>query len=375
MSRVAIVGGGIAGLTLAAALDLRRHEVTLFEEQPQRADAGAALALWPSAVRALDRIGVQIGQDEGDGVTEVALPSAALFDLRTGDRLVGVPRRLPDHLSRRAGALALVPRPTLLAALEDAVPDSVRRVHRAVTDPTTLDADLVVGADGVRSRVRALVHPPAAERRATPWLALRGIHPEPPLPGTVGEYWGPGGLAGITPLGAGTYWFTTHRSTLGPEPLDVREALTEARERFADAAPAVRETLAAALTTELTAELTTELTAELTTGLTAAGPHTLATRLWLTPPMPRYARDRYVVIGDAAHATTPNLGRGAVDGILDAASLADTLNRGAGLGAWQLRRLPATQAVRTLAPLVMRLALSETAAASRDRVLRAVGRR
>lgn len=367
MSRVAVVGGGIAGLTLAAALDPRRHEVTLFEEQPERAGSGAALALWPSAVRALDRIGVQIGgqigQDEGEGATEVVVASAALFDLRTGDRLIGAPRRLPrglpGPLSRRAGALTLVPRPTLLAALEDAVPDSVRRVHRAVTDPTTLDADLVVGADGVRSRVRALVHPPAAERRATPWLALRGIHPEPPLPGTVGEYWGPGGLAGITPLGAGTYWFTTHRSTLGPEPLDVREALAEAREHFADAAPAVRERLAAALTARLA----------------AGAPPTLATRLWLTPPLPRYARDRYVVIGDAAHATTPNLGRGAVDGILDAASLADTLNRGAGLAAWQLRRLPTTQAARTLAPLVMRLALSETATAARDRVLPAVGRR
>ncbi|QFG70326.1 FAD-dependent oxidoreductase [Ornithinimicrobium pratense] len=346
MSRIAIVGGGIAGLTLAAALDQRRHEVTLFEEQPERAGAGAALALWPSAVRALDRIGVRIGvrigHGEDAGAAKSALSSAALFDLDTGARLLTVPRR--------AGSLALIPRPALLAALEDAVPDSVRRVHEAVTDPAALDADLVVGADGVRSRVRGLVHPPAAERRQTPWLALRGIHPEPPDMGSLGEYWGPARLAGIAPLGAGTYWFTTHRSTLGPEPLDVREALAEARQRFADASLPVQETLA------------------------AAGPHTLATRLWLTPPLPRYARGRYVVVGDAAHATTPNLGRGAVDAILDAASLADTLNRGTGLRAWQLRRLPATQAARTLAPLVMRLALSESAAGPRNRVLRAAGR-
>lgn len=341
--RVTIVGGGIAGLTLAAALDPGHHEVTLVEEQPERAGAGAALALWPSALRALDRIGVQLDRGADPGAARQALSSAALFDLDTGARLLAAPRR--------AGSLTLLPRPMLLAALEDAVPDSVRRVATAVRDPAALDADLVVGADGVRSRVRALVHPPAAERRETPWLALRGIHPGPPDAGSVGEYWGPSRLAGITPLPGATYWFTTHRSTLGPEPLDVAEALAEARQRFAGSVPAVWERLA------------------------AAGPQTLATRLWLTPPLPRYARGRYVVVGDAAHATTPNLGRGAVDAILDAASLAHTLNRGGGLRAWQLRRLPATQAAGVLAPLLMRLALTEVAAGPRNRVLRAVGRR
>lgn len=342
MSRIAIVGGGIAGLTLAAALDPARHKVVLFEEQPGRAGTGAALALWPSAVRALSRIGVVLEGVHAVATAQVQLSSGALFDIDSGERLLTAPRQ--------AGSLTLVARPTLMAALESALPSSARRVHAAVDDPAALDADLVVGADGVRSQVRALVHPPAADRRETPWLALRGITTTPPAAGSVGEYWGAGRLAGITPTATGTYWFTTHESALGPEPLDVGRALAEARHRFADAAPPVRKLLA------------------------GAGPHTLATRLWLTPPMPRYVRGRYVVIGDAAHATTPNLGRGAVDAILDAVSLTSALGDGTGLRSWQLRRVPATQAARALAPVLMRLALSGTATGPRNRLLRGVDR-
>lgn len=342
MVRVAIVGGGIAGLTLAAALDPARHEVVLHEERPGRAGTGAALGLWPSAVRALARFGVVLEDADDHGPWRDQLATAALFDIDSGARLLTAPRR--------AGALALVARPRLLAALEAAVPPTVRRVHEAVLDPAALDADLVVGADGVRSRVRALVHPRAADRVGTPWLALRGTTDQPPPAGTVGEYWGPGRLAGITPTRTGTYWFTTHAGGTGPEPVDVEEALAETRARFAGAPAPVRGLLA------------------------GAGPHTLATRLWLTPPMPRYVRGRYVVIGDAAHATTPNLGRGAVDAVLDAVSLAQALDRGSPLRTWQLRRLPATQATRAVAPAVMRLALSGTATGPRNRLLRGAGR-
>ena len=121
--------------------------------------------------------------------------------------------------------------------------------------------------------------------------------------------------------------------------------VAEARERFASPAPHLREVL------------------------DAAGDDTLATRLWVTPPMHRYVSGRYVVIGDAAHAALPNLGRGASDAVLDAASLARTLNTNRSLAAWQARRLPVTQVARTVAGLGMRVALSPT----RDLLWRRIG--
>lgn len=331
--RVAIVGGGIAGLTLAAALDPKAFDVTLHEAQPERAGFGGPLGLWPSARRALESLGVMA--ELSPAVTH--LTQGSLHDIQ-GHTL----------LRARDAGLAMVPRPALLHALAAAVPASVRQVPGEVLDPADLEADLVVGCDGVRSRVRGLVQPSAADRVETPWIALRGTLPHPPEQVDVGEYWGPGQLFGLVPMRDDTsYWFSTHRSTLGPEPLDASTVIAEARATFAGAAPVIRRTFA------------------------DAGPDTIATRLWVTPPMRRYVHDRYAVLGDAAHAMTPNLGRGACDAIVDAVTFARALRQDR-LMQWQARRVPPTQAARATSGLVMRFALAN--APLRDHLIRAFAR-
>lgn len=314
--RIAVVGGGIAGLTLAALLDPSRFEVTIHEAQPERAVAGSALSLWRSARRTLQRIGA---------LPEVVSRATAGSLHRIDGRRV---------LTAHGPGPVLVDRPTLLAALTDALPTSVHRVTEEVTDPASLDADLVIGADGVRSRVRGLVDPRAAERVATPYIALRGIRSGTTSSTDIGEYWGSGLLAGMVPIaGDRTYWFTTHRSEL-VEPFEAPQVLAEALDRFSAAAPVIRRVLA------------------------EADQETLATALWVAPPMHSYARGRFVVIGDAAHAMLPNLGRGACSAIVDAATLADVLNSGSDLRRWQARRVTATQVARVGSSALMRIALT-----------------
>ena len=318
--QVAVVGGGIAGLTLAAALDPRRFAVTVHEAEPERAGAGFALGLWPAALRALSRIGAR----EAVAALGHRPPGAGLHTI-AGRRLL--PLGSPP--------LIMVQRPDLLAALRAAVPSEVRMSSGEVSDPAALDADLVIGADGVRSRVRPLVQPSAAERLPTPYVALRGLTTLPVRVREIGEYWGRGRLFGIVPAGpSGAYWFTSHRSALGPEPLDPEVVLAEARAVFATAAPIVR------------------------TVLDRAGPEVSATRIWTAPPMRRYVRGRYAVIGDAAHAMTPNLGRGACEAIIDAVTLAAAMERGT-VATWQARRVPLTQGYRVASGALMRLALQD----------------
>lgn len=327
--RVAVVGGGVAGLALAAGLP-RSVEVVLHEAQPERARWGSALVLGAWARPALHRLGVL------DSVTRAGSPVGAGRLFALDGRALTRPHDL--HL-------LAVPRPGLLDALTAAVGPGVRVLHDEVLDPAELDADLVVGADGVRSRVRGLVDPGRAARLGTPWVALRGRLGAPPG-AAAGEYWGPGLLVGLVPSPGGGHWFTAHRSTLGPEPLDVAAVHEEVRVLAQGAGAAVRSTVEDA-----------------TAGLAA-------TRLWVAPPMRRYVHGRYVVVGDAAHAMTPNLGRGAGEALLDAVTLADRVAAGGSLAAWQARRLPPTQAARTASSAVMRLALAERGAGVRDAVLR-----
>lgn len=316
--RVAVVGGGVAGLALAAALPAS-VEVVVHEAQPDRARWGSALLLGSWARPALHRLGVL------DAVVRAGSPvgPGRLFALD------GTPLTAGRDLH-----LLAVPRPALLEALTAAVPPTVRMLHDEVSDPASLAADVVVGADGVRSRVRGLVDPGRTERVETPWVALRGRLGTPPRPGTAGEYWGPGLLVGLVPSPGGGSWFTAHASVLGPEPLDVAAVLAEARGLATGAAGPVHRALEGA-----------------TAGLTT-------TRLWVAPPMSRYVCGRYVVLGDAAHAMTPNLGRGAGEALLDAVSLAERLSGGGSLEGWQARRLPATQAARVASGAVMRAALA-----------------
>lgn len=335
---ITIIGGGIGGLTLAAALDPNRFEVTLLEADPRRRQFGAGVGLWPAARRALQSLGVWRGLPDGTGGSPA---TGTLHDIQ------GRP------LTRLKGLdLHIVERPRLLSAIERAVPDSVEQVTGQVDDPAAVEGDLVIGADGVRSRVRPLVWPRGTERIETPYVALRG-NASAADTHDLGEYWGPGLLFGLAPMSDGrAYWFSTHRSSLGPEPLDPDAVADEARAEFTAAAPAVRRILD---------------TAGRATG-------TNATRMWIAPPMPRYVKGRYVVIGDAAHASLPNLGRGACDAILDAVTLGRVLNNGGSLAAWQARRLPFTQGARVTASGIMRMALLDRGHGVRDTAMSTVGR-
>ena len=327
MPTITILGGGVAGLTLAATLDPTAYDVTLIERNPGHSRVPTAYGIWPFALQALERI--KLAEEvRGSGLQ---LTSAVI----TADSA-----RRPVTMTKADATVWLITRPALLRLLDASVPDTVVRQQRHVADATTLAGDLVVAADGARSVVRTRVW--QDEPRDTGVVAIRGVTETPPdIPlDQMREFWGEGMLFGVgpnpLPHGTGSNWYASARR--GED--TPAGALAWARGAYAGFPPLVRATLA------------------------AADPgRTVVNTILESRRARELVRDRYVLVGDAAHAMSPNLGRGACEAMVDAITLGEALNEHGPDGArhYEKARLRAGQRTRAAAAMARRLALSARA--------------
>lgn len=146
---VTIVGGGVAGLTAALALQGRGAHVTVLERAPALTEIGAGLQLSPNAMRVLDALGL------GAAIDAASLPSGAVVLCRAS----GVPVVRLDFARHRPGArFRLIHRARLIAVLEQAARSAgvAIRLDQAVATPP--DVPLLIGADGLHSRIRAVLN-------------------------------------------------------------------------------------------------------------------------------------------------------------------------------------------------------------------------
>jgi salicylate hydroxylase len=192
MNEALIAGGGIAGMATALALAREGWKVVVFEEAPTPAEVGAGLQMSPNATKVLRWLGVL------DTVAAQAFrPGAAeLRDGRSGARIYRA--ALDSAAERRWGAPYLhLHRADLLAALSDAARQAGAVVHGGtkvagyvlrpegpalkLADGETLSADLVVGADGLRSALRSQLNGPEAPEFSGQ-VAWRGTIPAKRLP-------------------------------------------------------------------------------------------------------------------------------------------------------------------------------------------------
>ncbi|MFI8854445.1 FAD-dependent monooxygenase [Streptomyces sp. NPDC053499] len=332
--RAVVVGGGIGGL--AAAIGLRRigWEVTVVERARELADAGAGISLHANGIRALEALGVDgpvreaarpqyTGGTRSPGGRWLARMDGAALERELGTPIVGIPRAALHRALRRAlPSGALVTGEQVLSVEDDAAADRVR----VPLGDTALYADLVVAADGVGSRLRPLLFPHHPGPVYSGSTVLRALTDGPFEPGTDFTLtWGWGAEFGHIALADGrAEW---HAVLTTPPGVRHADPLAVLRRRFGSWHDPVPRLLDA---TRPEAVLHHDI-------------HELAT------PLPRFTKGRVALLGDAAHAMTPNLGQGACQALEDAAVLAAALatapDVAAALARYDAERRPRSQAV------------------------------
>ena len=333
-----IIGAGIGGLSTAQALTRHGWSVTVLEQSAALPASGTMLGMWPAAMKALDDIGVDASR-RTDGWAHIAAGAGTRLWTPGGRTLAAAP----------GGAdLNLAARPALLAALARDIDISF---NTQVIDPGQLDeAELVVGADGTFSRTRQRLFGDRFHARSLGAVAWRGT-----VKGAVAEYgetWAPGALFGITPAGPdATNWYACIRAdqTLdGPH-------LPHIVNHFGSWHRGVRELIDRI-----------EENAVLHHGLFEA------------PKLPRYITGNTALVGDAAHAMAPFLGRGACEAIVDGATLGRSVaaanSSEAGLALFDHERRARTQRLVLASRLMGQFAMMKIGSGIRNAAVGTVGR-
>ncbi|GAB4583578.1 FAD-dependent monooxygenase [Nocardia sp. IFM 10818] len=322
MSKALIVGGGIGGLATAVAFTRRGWEVEVLERAERITEVGAGLSLWSNALRALDALGL------GERVRARAIEDGSAGIRDSKGRWLS--RTDTETLRARYGSPIVVHRADLLEILRDAVPESALRTGVSVSvaraDGTVAHSagvstgDVIVGADGIRSVVRRAVCGEVTPRYSgyTAWRLV--VTPAEPM-GDLGETWGSGERFGYAALADGRVYCFAAVTAPADRPSG---GLAELRDRFGDWHQPIPRLLAA-----------------------ADEPAVLHNDIYHLPPLPTYVAGRIALVGDAAHAMTPNLGQGACQALEDAVVLAEVATRDPDLTRYDAERRPRTQMIAT----------------------------
>ncbi|WP_110883746.1 FAD-dependent monooxygenase [Mycolicibacterium wolinskyi] len=314
--RVAVVGAGIGGLTAAIALRANGIDATVYEQAHELKALGAGVAIATNGSRILTRLGM------GSALAEIAGP-VTHYQFRTwrAEPVAGEPSTLSFGDPARTWFLH---RGEFQKALADALPPDALKLGRSCVgarehrdgvqvefaDGTTADADLLVGADGIHSRLQGTVTR-ATEPVSEGIMAYRGLIPADRL-------------HGIADLDASAMWLGPRQSFL---------AYPVSAGRFLNIVAFVPTNLTVAESWTAPGDVS-ELAAAYrgwdprVSAIIDAMDSTFRWGIYDREPLDRWSSDRITLLGDSAHAVTPHLGQGANQAIEDAITLA-TVVRGA----------------------------------------------
>jgi salicylate hydroxylase len=348
--RVIIIGAGIGGLGAACALHQRGFEVEVYERSPRLGEVGAGLQVGPNAVRVYRALGLE------QGLRQAAFEPINMVSLKWDDASLRIREPLKAVATAKYGAPYMTAhRADLHRLLRETLPQSCIHLGAdcvgAVSSGGTavakfangaeIEADVMVGADGIRSTIRAQLFG-ADNPRFTQQMCWRAMVPMDWVPARVGP-------AGSVELMRGEYF-----GWLGPNghvityPIGDGSVLNIFAGRVSESW--VEESWSVASTS---AELVEAYRGwnEALLGIFANVQHCFKGGIFDRDPIPQWTRGRVTLLGDAAHPTMPTLAQGANMAIEDGYVLARSLARHgpdieAGLRAYVAERQPRTSRVQ-----------------------------
>lgn len=327
MTRIAIIGGGIGGLTTAIALRQFDFAPEVYEQAPVLLDVGAAIAIWPNAMRVLRTLGLESQILDQAGVME-----EIRWLTQRGQLINRV--RIRDADQDRANPAIALHRADLQRILVQSLPSSSIHLGNVLTtlrsdndevisqfaNGQTNTSEFVIGCDGIHSIIRSqlLDDAPPSYRGYSVWRGISPITPKAIPPHTAIEIYGRGKRFGLGPVGHGkTGWWATSNTA---------NTSLKAEERSSDRTTWKRGETTSGRSLNTQGELLRLFDGWYRPVLqlieATSSESVLRTGAFDRRASANIRSERITLLGDSVHPTTPNLGQGGCMAMEDAAIIA-----------------------------------------------------
>lgn len=320
--KIAIIGAGIGGLSVGIALKKQGHDITIYEKVEKILPVGAAISVWSNGVKCLNYLGLNEhvkklgGKMDGiayiDGKTGETMTQFGLQPLyqEVGERAYPVSRaELQNMLMDEFGrdAIKLGTQCVGITANESKDANAVKSMKVSFANADDINVDLVIGADGTHSMCREYVLGKQLDRRYSGYVNFNGLVEADNLIAPIDQwttYVGEGKRVSLMPISNNRFYFF----------FDV--PLAEPKGRMTDKS-SYRELLLSNFShwCEPVQNLINRIDLQTTNRV----------EIYDIDPFDTWVKDRCVLLGDASHSTTPDIGQGACQALEDAVYLSRSL--------------------------------------------------
>lgn len=303
--KIAIIGGGIGGLTTALALKKVGIPFQLYEQTPAIKAVGAGIILANNAMQVYKHLGVHKAIEQaGNKITCMQITNAHLEPLSDLDlQPFEAHYQLQNQAILRSDLHAILVQHVgeeniVLNKRLQNIQKNDEGYQLLFEDGSCATTPFVIGADGIHSKVRQTLFPPSTLRDSHQWCWRGVVNYQLDHPQTAIEAWGQGARCGIVAVNnTQVYWYFTLNDNLG--------VLQDSPKKHLHRFDKTMEDIILATPQE----------------------NIIASKLMDLKPINTWNTENVCLIGDAAHATTPNLGQGACQAIEDAYVLGELLKK------------------------------------------------